>query len=210
MTTISNLSNSYSKDLYKSNKSNKSEIKETNQEVNKEVSSEQKEIVNTNSEYKVDTKTIEAMLEESNRKTEEAKALFGKIFSNQANTSYMAEGTDVLKNIESAIKNYAETGELDFEVSEEVSEQAREDVSEDGYYGVKQTSERILSFAKAISGGDPDKIDLLREAVDEAFGEVEELFGGELPQLSKDTYDAVMKGFDEWANPVEATETVVE
>ena len=33
--------------------------------------------------------------------------------------------------------------------------QAQKDIAEDGYWGVEQTSERLVSFAKALSGGDP-------------------------------------------------------
>ncbi len=205
MTLISGLGVPYTNETNRNTRNNKVENKEAIESKNTGESkkTEQEEITNSKSEYKVDKKTINAMIEESNRKTEEAKALFNKIFSNQANSSFMANGKDVLSNIEDVIRNYTETGELGFDVSEEVSAQAREDVSEDGYYGVKQTSERILSFAKALSGGDPDKIDILRDAVEKAFTEVEDMFGGELPKLSKDTYDAVMSGFDEWQNPTE-------
>ena len=75
----------------------------------------------------------------------------------------------------------------------------KEDISEDGYYGVKKTSQRILDFAKAITGGDPSKIEKMREMAQQAFDSVRELMGGELPEISQQTYDAVMKGFDEWA-----------
>ena len=42
--------------------------------------------------------------------------------------------------------------------------QAKKDIAEDGYWGVDQTSDRILDFAKALSGDDPDKADMLLEA----------------------------------------------
>ena len=35
--------------------------------------------------------------------------------------------------------------------------QAKEDISENGYWGVKQTSERIFSFAQALAGDDEEK-----------------------------------------------------
>ncbi|MDR1736929.1 MAG: hypothetical protein LBR85_08710 [Oscillospiraceae bacterium] len=75
---------------------------------------------------------------------------------------------------------------------------AKEDISEDGYYGVKQTSTRILDYAKAITGGDPSKIGEMRKMAQAAFDDVAKIMGGKLPQISQDTYDAVMKGFDEW------------
>ncbi len=199
MNNISGLNPSYNKNLYKATSNKATKNKETKNETNNDTKTQNK----TSGEYIVDEKTVNELLEQSKRKTEEAKILFSKIFSNQANANGLAQGYDVMSRIEQSIRNYAETGTLDFEVSEEVAAKAREDVSENGYYGVKQTSERILSFAKAISGGDPDKIEELRGAVDKAFKEVEELFGGELPELSQNTYDTVMQGFDEWANPTQ-------
>lgn len=87
---------------------------------------------------------------------------------------------------------------------------AKEDVSEDGYFGVKNTSDRILSFAKAITGGDPTKIDEMQRMVEKAFNQVREMFGGELPDICNRTFDAILKGFEEWRGGVteESAETV--
>ena len=88
---------------------------------------------------------------------------------------------------------------LSVEDQERLIAKAQEDIGENGYYGVKQTSERILDYAKAITGGDPSKIEQMREMAQKAFDSVRDLMGGELPEISQQTYDAVMKGFDEWA-----------
>ena len=77
--------------------------------------------------------------------------------------------------------------------------QAQQDISEDGYWGVKQTSDRIIQFATALTGGDPDKIEEMREAFQKGYKQAEKTWGGELPDISKQTYDAVMKKFDELA-----------
>lgn len=77
--------------------------------------------------------------------------------------------------------------------------QAQKDIAEDGYWGVKQTSERILDFATALTGGDPDKIEEMREAFKKGYKQAEKTWGGELPDISKQTYDAVMQGFDKLA-----------
>ena len=50
----------------------------------------------------------------------------------------------------------------DFTVSADVKAQAQADIADDGYWGVEQTSDRILDFAKALSGDDPDKADAMR------------------------------------------------
>ena len=89
-------------------------------------------------------------------------------------------------------------------VDEATAKQAQEDISEDGYWGVKQTSERILDFAKALTGGDSSKVEDIRTAIEKGFSEAAKLWGDELPEISQKTHDAVMKGLDEWAK--QATE----
>lgn len=91
-----------------------------------------------------------------------------------------------------------------FEVDEATKLQAQEDVSEDGYWGVKQTSGRILDFATALTGGDPSKIEDMREAFKKGYKQAEKTWGGELPEISKKTYDAVMAGFDKMAEDAAA------
>lgn len=87
----------------------------------------------------------------------------------------------------------------DFQVDAATKAQAQADIAEDGYWGVKQTSERILDFATALTGGDPDKIEEMREAFKKGYKMAEKTWGGELPEISRQTYDAVMAGFDKMA-----------
>ncbi len=75
---------------------------------------------------------------------------------------------------------------------------ARELVSEDGYFGVKQTSERIFQLAVGIAGGDPSKIEDIRKGIETGFQGALDAFGGWLPEISYDTYDAVMAKLDAW------------
>lgn len=98
-----------------------------------------------------------------------------------------------------------------FEVDEATKLQAQEDVSEDGYWGVKQTSNRILDFATALTGGDPSKIEDMRKAFEKGYKQAEKTWGGELPEISKQTYDAVMKGFDKMAeDAAQTTQAITE
>ncbi len=92
-----------------------------------------------------------------------------------------------------------------FEVDEATKLQAQEDISEDGYWGVKQTSGRILDFATALTGGDPSKIEDMRKAFEKGYKQAEKTWGGELPDISKQTYDAVMAGFDKMAEDAAQT-----
>ena len=86
-----------------------------------------------------------------------------------------------------------------FTVTEAAKAEAQKAISEDGYWGVNQTSDRIIEFAKALTGGDPDKIEEMRGAFEKGFKEATKTWGKELPELSGKTYDAVMQKFDKWA-----------
>lgn len=77
---------------------------------------------------------------------------------------------------------------------------AASSIGEDGEWGVNAVSDRIVAFAKAISGGDPSKIATLKDAIKEGMDLAEKAFGGELPEICYDTYDAVMTKLDDWAN----------
>jgi len=95
----------------------------------------------------------------------------------------------------------------DFTVSPDVKAQAEADIAEDGYWGVEQTSDRILDFAKALAGNDPEKADEMLEAFKKGYKQAEEIWGDELPEISQKTYDAVLEKFEAWKNET-ATETV--
>ena len=90
--------------------------------------------------------------------------------------------------------------EGNFTVDEETQKQAQADIAEDGYWGVEQTSDRILDFAKALSGNDPEKADLLIDAFKKGFEDATKSWGKDLPDISKRTYDAVLDKFDKWKN----------
>ena len=76
--------------------------------------------------------------------------------------------------------------------------QAKEDISEDGYWGVNQTSDRLLDFAVALSGGDEENMKKMVSAVEKGFKEATKSWGKDLPSISNDTYSATMKKFDQW------------
>lgn len=86
-----------------------------------------------------------------------------------------------------------------FTVDAATKAQAEKDIAEDGYWGVQQTSDRIIDFATALTGGDPSKIEEMREAFKKGYKQAEETWGGQLPDISQRTYDAVMEKFDKMA-----------
>ena len=94
----------------------------------------------------------------------------------------------------------------DFTVDPATKAQAQADIADDGYWGVDQTSDRILDFAKALSGNDPEKADLLLDAFKKGFKEAAKSWGQDLPDISQRTYDAVVEKFNKWKNGTDETE----
>ena len=96
--------------------------------------------------------------------------------------------------------------EGNFTVDADTKAQAQADIAEDGYWGVEQTSDRILDFAKALAGDDPSKADKMLDAFKKGFEEATKTWGKKLPDLTKQTYDSVLKKFDDWKNSANKTE----
>ena len=96
------------------------------------------------------------------------------------------------------------------EVSPEVRAQAQEDISEDGYWGIKQTSERLFSFAKAISGGDTSKAETLIEAMEKGFRQATKAWGDDLPEICQKTLDAATEKIRSWAKQDESSDEMAD
>lgn len=92
-----------------------------------------------------------------------------------------------------------ETGDSEIDINTLTPEKAQELIADDAYFGVEKTSERIFNFAVGMAGGDPARLDAIREGVEHGFQEALDAFGGSLPDISYDTYDTVMKKLDNWA-----------
>ncbi len=87
-----------------------------------------------------------------------------------------------------------------YNIDEETQEEATELTADDGFWGVEQTSDRIFEFAVNNAGNDPSKLEDIKAAIDKGFGLALDSFGGALPEISYNTYDAVMEKLDSWAN----------
>lgn len=134
---------------------------------------------------------------DAEERTASLRSIVEKLISGQGQAYAIA-------NDEDAMWRFLADGK--FEVDEETKKQAQEDISEDGYWGVKKTSDRILDFAKALSGNDPTKADELLEAFKKGYEEATKSWGKELPDISKQTYEAVEKKFQEWKDSASAVE----
>lgn len=140
--------------------------------------------------YKQDPELISKLKADAEQRTAQLQNIVNQLLSKQGTTFNIATGTNLKKVFEG------------LEVDAATKAQAQADIAEDGYWGVKQTSDRILDFAKALAGDDPDKLENMRAAFEKGYKQAESTWGGELPEISKQTFDAVMKGFDELTGKV--------
>ena len=76
--------------------------------------------------------------------------------------------------------------------------QAKEDISEDGYWGVKQTSQRLFDFACALAGDDEGKMREMQKAMEKGFKQATGAWGKDLPGICGDTLSAANKLFDDY------------
>lgn len=137
--------------------------------------------------YKTDTNLVAKLKADADARNAQFKSLVEQMLTKQGKTFNNAN--DIWKVLASG----------DFTVDPATKAQAQADIAEDGYWGVSQTSQRILDFATALTGGDPDKIEDMRAAFKKGYEQAEKTWGGKLPEISQKTYDAVMKGFDDLA-----------
>lgn len=83
---------------------------------------------------------------------------------------------------------------------------AKQDISEDGYWGVNQTSDRLVSMAIALSGGDTAKADEMMAAIEKGYEKATKAWGEDLPQICQDTMDATREKMNNWKNGVTTAE----
>lgn len=137
--------------------------------------------------YTPDTNLINKLKADADARTSQLKSLVEQMINKQA-TAY-GNANDIWSTLRSG----------NFTVDAATKAQAQADIAEDGYWGVNQTSDRIIQFATALTGGDPDKIEEMRSAFLKGYEKAQKTWGGQLPEISQQTYDAVLKKFDELA-----------
>ena len=121
------------------------------------------------------------------------------------NQNIKGDGFDLLRGLvlnmlkEQGIDFKVANGDQQIDISQLTQKDAQALIADDGYFGVEKTSSRITDFAIATAGGDPSKLAAIKEGVDKGFNEALKAFGGQLPDISYKTYDAVMKKLDAWA-----------
>jgi hypothetical protein len=69
-----------------------------------------------------------------------------------------------------------------------------------GEWSVENLSQRLLALARAAARDDKNKIPELKKAISRGFKEAEKTLGNQLPEICHQSYHAVIKGLDQWAD----------
>ncbi len=181
-------SNSYETDTTAKKTYNKAE-KEQTQDTGAAVY-EKSSVTNLAKTAKTDTATIEKMKAEADEKYAQLKSLVEKMILKQGETDTNASMWDVLRS-----------GKL--EVDPETAAKAKADIADDGYWGVDQTSDRLVSFAKALAGNDTSYADNLIDAIKQGFDEATKDWGDTLPDICQKTIKATIDKMEAWRDGTE-------
>lgn len=123
-------------------------------------------------------------------------SLVQKLLGKQAEKFDLANGS-----------NLAETfRQVAGKVDQQTIDDAKASVAEDGYWGVNQTSDRLVSMAIALAGGDTDKADTMMAAIEKGYKQATKAWGEDLPQICQDTMEATRQKMDDWKNGVTTAE----
>lgn len=142
----------------------------------------------TEKTYKRNTALVEQMKADQEKLQNQLLSYVQESLMGQGNA--IATSDDVWKFLASG--NYT--------VDEAARAEAQKSIEEGGYWSAESTSDRIVEFAKALTGGDPSQIEKMRNAIDKGFKEATKVWGKELPDITNDTYKLIQKKLDAWAN----------
>ncbi len=118
---------------------------------------------------------------------------YGKLAGVEIGSAYQLLMLIVVKTLnDQGVPALISTGETEINLETLTPEAANELVSEDGYFGVENTSQRIVDFAINAFGNDPAKLTQMKDAIERGFQEAADAFGGKLPDISHQTYAAVV------------------
>lgn len=82
-------------------------------------------------------------------------------------------------------------------ISQLSSDEASALVSEDGYFGILQTSSRMADFVLNGGGDDLNRLKAGREGMLKGFDEAEQMWGGKLPDIAYETLTKALEKVDE-------------
>lgn len=151
--------------------------------------SDEKKKASTNQIYNKDAVVAKLKADQQSR-LDSLQSLVSKLLNKQGSTFDLANGTGLAAKFREAAKN----------ADPDTIKAAKESIGEDGYWGVNQTSDRLVSMAIALSGGDTTKADEMMAAIEKGYKQATNAWGEKLPQICQDTMEATRQKMNDWKN----------
>lgn len=151
----------------------------------------------TNQIYNKDA-IISKLKADQQSRLESMQSLVEKLLNKQKGTFDLA--SLMKKNDVSGLNLSATFEEAAKNADPDTIKAAQESISEDGYWGVNKTSDRLVSMAIALSGGDTSKADEMMAAIQKGYDRATSAWGKDLPDICKDTLEATKQKMDDWKN----------
>ncbi len=165
--------------------------------------------------------TIQTPLQEETRLRQYGKEVVAEVTdtvslgaSEESSKTYgpglkVASAYELLRNLvvktlqDQGVPAQISAGDMTLDLMTMTPEEAQDLISEDGYFGVEKTSDRIVDFAINAFGQDPSRLQEMKDAIDEGFFAAQDALGGALPDISQQTYEAIMDKLDSFASQFE-------
>ena len=153
--------------------------------------------VNTNINYHAAAKAEQLEEIKASRKESRQKQ-FAQIISQIQSTVVQKSKEDSVEVNAQAFKDFLkDIGYRGKPISSLSKEEATELVSEDGFFGVAQTSERIAQFVIKGAGSDENLLREGRKGILQGFKEAEAIWDGKLPEIAYVTLDKAVAMIDQ-------------
>ncbi|WP_459861417.1 hydrogenase-4 component G [Campylobacter concisus] len=178
---ISQIANSYNSSSLKENV--KSEISLHKEE--KGISKKESEITNLTAKDISNSYFLQYQKEIVKSSSSNLLAQGGLSFNAPKNLSEILSGLD-----------FASIGYNGKSLNELSSDEANDLISENGFFGIANTADRIASFVLNGAGDDVEKLKAGREGVAKGFEDAKKIWGGELPEISQKTIEKTLETLD--------------
>ena len=178
---ISQIANSYNSSSLKENV--KSEISLHKDE--KDISKKESEIINLTAKDISNSYFLQYQKDIVKSSSSNLLAQGGLSFNAPKNLSEILSGLD--------LANIGYNGKSLNELS---SDEADDLISENGFFGIVNTADRIASFVLNGAGDDVERLKAGREGAAKGFEDAKKIWGGELPEISQKTIEKTLETLD--------------
>ncbi|WP_462109010.1 hydrogenase-4 component G [Campylobacter concisus] len=178
---ISQIANSYNNSSLKGNV--KSEISLHKDE--KDISKKESEITNLTAKDISNSYFLQYQKEIVKSSSSNLLAQGSLSFNAPKNLSEILSGLD-----------FASIGYNGKSLNELSSDEADDLISENGFFGIVNTADRIASFVLNGAGDDVERLKAGREGAAKGFEDAKKIWGGELPEISQKTIEKTLETLD--------------